>query len=77
MPLTHTKAPCMQQTSTLVRVLKTLVVSGYAPEHDVNGVTDPFLQIRLLRFLRLLGRGDAEASDIMSDVLAQARDTYI
>ena len=52
-------------------MLKNLVTSGYAPEYDVNGISDPFLQIRLLRLLRLLGKGDADSSDIMSDILAQ------
>jgi AP-1 complex subunit gamma-1 len=61
----------VQHVSTLVRVLKNLVISSYAPEYDVNGITDPFLQIRLLRFLRLLGKGDADSSDVMSDILAQ------
>ncbi|KAG0565630.1 hypothetical protein KC19_7G002600 [Ceratodon purpureus] len=56
---------------TMVRVLKNLVISGYAPEYDVHGITDPFLQIRLLRLLRLLGKGDADSSDVMSDILAQ------
>lgn len=61
----------MQHVSSMVRVLKNLLVSGYAPEYDVNGITDPFLQIRLLRLLRLLGKGDADVSDVMSDILAQ------
>lgn len=61
----------VQHVSTMVRVLKNLVVSGYTPEYDVNGITDPFLQIRLLRLLRLLGKGDADVSDVMSDILAQ------
>eukprot|EP00850_Spirogloea_muscicola_P001819 SM000007S20779 [mRNA] locus=s7:120003:125764:- [translate_table: standard] len=61
-----------RQTPALVRILKNLVISGYAPEYDVGGVTDPFLQILILRLLRLLGRNDPDASDIMSDVLAQA-----
>ena len=26
-------------------MLKNLVLSGYAPEHDVSGITDPFLQV--------------------------------
>lgn len=60
----------------MVRVLKNLVVSGYAPEYDVNGITDPFLQIRLLRLLRLLGKGDADVSDVMSDILAQVNVHY-
>lgn len=37
--------PLLQQTPTLVRILKNLVISGYAPEYDVGGITDPFLQV--------------------------------
>ncbi|KAJ9563817.1 hypothetical protein OSB04_008977 [Centaurea solstitialis] len=58
-------------TEGLVKVLKDAVNSPYAPEYDVAGIADPFLQIRLLRLLRILGHGDAEASDYMNDVLAQ------
>lgn len=54
-----------------MRSLKSLVLSGYAPEHDVNGLTDPFLQVALLRLLRVLGKGSAEVSDQMNDILAQ------
>ncbi|GBG64377.1 hypothetical protein CBR_g41578 [Chara braunii] len=60
-----------KQTPTLVRILKSLVISGYAPEYDVAGITDPFLQVKVLRLLRLVGKGDAESSDLMSDILAQ------
>uniref|UniRef100_A0A0D6R6I1 AP-1 complex subunit gamma n=1 Tax=Araucaria cunninghamii TaxID=56994 RepID=A0A0D6R6I1_ARACU len=58
-------------TKDLVRILKNMITSGYAPEYDISGITDPFLQIRVLRLLRLLGKGDADSSDIMSDILAQ------
>ena len=54
----------------LVRILKSLIHSGYSAEHDVGGHADPFLQVKLLRLLKVLGAGDAEASDAMSDVLA-------
>ncbi|KAH9627183.1 hypothetical protein KSS87_020729, partial [Heliosperma pusillum] len=58
-------------TDVVVRVLKDLVNSSYAPEYDVAGISDPFLHMRLLRFLRVLGHGDADASDCMNDILAQ------
>lgn len=45
--------------------------SPYAPEYDIAGITDPFLHIRLLKLLRVLGQGDADASDAMNDILAQ------
>ncbi|CAN7938887.1 unnamed protein product [Ixodes hexagonus] len=55
----------------LVRILKNLIMAGYSPEHDVCGVSDPFLQVKILRLLRLLGRNDPEASEAMNDILAQ------
>ncbi|KAK2812644.1 hypothetical protein FQN50_001290 [Emmonsiellopsis sp. PD_5] len=55
----------------LVRVLKGLTTSGYAPEHDVSGITDPFLQVKILRFLRVLGRSDPATSELINDILAQ------
>jgi AP-1 complex subunit gamma-1 len=55
----------------LVRTLKGLANSGYAPEHDVSGITDPFLQVKILRLLRVLGRGDAATSEQINDILAQ------
>ena len=58
----------------LVRILKNLILSGYSPEHDVCGVSDPFLQVKILRLLRLLGRNDLECSEAMNDILAQVID---
>lgn len=55
----------------LVRALKGLASSGYAPEHDVSGITDPFLQVKVLRLLRVLGRGDPATSELINDILAQ------
>lgn len=64
-------ATLYQAVPLLVRHLKALVTTGYSPEHDVSGITDPFLQIKILRLLRLLGKGDERASETMNDILAQ------
>ena len=61
----------LEAVPALVRHLKNLVLSGYAPEHDVSGITDPFLQVKIIKLLRYLGKGDSEASDAMNDILAQ------
>ncbi|KAK5644697.1 hypothetical protein RI129_005997 [Pyrocoelia pectoralis] len=55
----------------LVRILKNLILAGYSPEHDVSGVSDPFLQVKILKLLRVLGKNDADASEAMNDILAQ------
>ena len=60
-----------QAVPLLVRNLKSLVTTNYSPEHDVSGITDPFLQVKILRLLRLLGKGDEQASETMNDILAQ------
>ncbi|KAK0249192.1 hypothetical protein B0A54_09396 [Friedmanniomyces endolithicus] len=58
-------------TGSLVKMLKGLSQSGYAPEHDVTGITDPFLQVKILRLMRELGRGNAQTSEQINDILAQ------
>ncbi|KAI0720900.1 Adaptor protein complex AP-1 gamma subunit [Fomitopsis betulina] len=71
----QTDATCLEEfrnaVPLLVRHLKSLVTTGYSPEHDVSGITDPFLQVKILRLLRLLGKGDEKASETMNDILAQ------
>ena len=54
----------------LVRVFSSLLQYGFSPEYDVGGVTDPFLQVKILRLLRYLGADNATASDDMNVVLA-------
>jgi AP-1 complex subunit gamma-1 len=52
-------------------VLKNLIHSGYAPEYDIAGIKDPFLQVKIIRVLGFLGEGNADASDDMNDILAE------
>src|SRR5690606_7329280 len=58
-------------TPVLVKQLKALASSGYSPEHDVTGITDPFLQVKILRLMRVLGKGDVAISEQINDILAQ------
>lgn len=58
-------------TSALAGTLKNLLSTSFSPEHDVAGITDPFLQIKILRFLRVLGRDSAHVSELINDILAQ------
>lgn len=55
----------------LVKLLRNLLSMGYSPEHDVGGISDPFLQVQILTLLRLLGMNNVKASEDMNDVLAQ------
>ncbi|KAL1780439.1 AP-1 complex subunit gamma-like 2 isoform X1 [Sigmodon hispidus] len=55
----------------LVHILRTLVTTGYSTEHSISGVSDPFLQVQILRLLRILGRNHEESSETMNDLLAQ------
>uniref|UniRef100_A0A670ZYP3 AP-1 complex subunit gamma n=1 Tax=Pseudonaja textilis TaxID=8673 RepID=A0A670ZYP3_PSETE len=55
----------------LAGVLRNLVVAGYCPNNTIAGISEPFLQVQLLRLLRILGQDNPEASDAMNDSLAQ------
>lgn len=52
-------------------LLRELQSSNFSPEHDVAGITDPFLQVKILRFLRVLGRDSDQVSEAINDILAQ------
>mmetsp|Transcript_4331 Transcript_4331/g.6184 ORF Transcript_4331/g.6184 Transcript_4331/m.6184 type:complete len:951 (+) Transcript_4331:152-3004(+) len=70
-----TETPCRNAFAklvpALVKLLRNLISMGYSPDHDVGGISDPFLQVQILTLLRLLGTGDEKASEEMNDVLAQ------
>lgn len=54
----------------LIKTLKSLLMSGYAPEYEIGGVKDPFLQVKIIEIMGRIGHGNSEASDEMSDILA-------
>ncbi|KAJ9509335.1 hypothetical protein QJQ45_001776 [Haematococcus lacustris] len=61
-----------QHVPALCQLLRRLLQpGGVTVDNDVSGIANPFLQVKILRLLRHLGHGDADASDQMSDTLAQ------
>lgn len=54
---------------SLVKLLRNVTGGGYAAS-DAGGASDLFLQVQILRLLRLLGTGNEKASEEMNDVLA-------
>ena len=46
---------CRQLVPLLCKILRGLLQGGFSPEHDVGGINDPFLQVRTLQLLRVLG----------------------
>lgn len=65
------KAVFAQCVPLLCRILKVLVSGGFASEYDVSGVSDPYLQVKILHLLRLLSEDDDTVGDSISDILAQ------
>ncbi|KAK6462462.1 adaptin N terminal region-domain-containing protein [Scheffersomyces coipomensis] len=53
--------------------LKRVTTTGYMPDYDVGGISDPFLQVNLLIILRVLANGDGQRlySDQINDILTQ------
>eukprot|EP00758_Cryptobia_borreli_P006001 Tbor_TRINITY_DN5043_c0_g1::TRINITY_DN5043_c0_g1_i1::g.14338::m.14338/K12391/AP1G1; AP-1 complex subunit gamma-1 len=60
-----------QHIPAATRMLKQLTLASRTTDHDVAGISDPFLQVRLLQFLRITGTGCHAASSSMNDCLAQ------
>lgn len=69
--LPQTKPEYTKLVPSLTRLLRNFISMGFSPEHDVSGITDPFMQVKILRLLRVLGKSNEEASEQMNDVLAQ------
>ena len=61
--------------SPLCKLLKTLINTSYAPEYDVNGITDPFLQIRILEVLGFFGRASSKENEELEALLTSIQST--
>lgn len=62
---------------SLIRYLKNLASTNYAPDYDIHGVTDPFLQVKLLEVMAYFGKNNADASEEMNDLMASVILTFI
>jgi AP-1 complex subunit gamma-1 len=54
----------------VIKHLKNLIAISYSPEYDVNGITDPFLQAKLLEGLQYFGKDNRDLSEEMRDILS-------
>lgn len=54
----------------LIRYLKNLSITNYAPEYDINGITDPFLQVRILEVLGHFGKVMTDDNEDFDNLLA-------
>ncbi|GEQ69112.1 hypothetical protein JCM33374_g2783 [Metschnikowia sp. JCM 33374] len=52
----------------LISHLKRIITSGYMPDYDVTGITDPFLQASLLVTLRILAVDESCSAQYLEDV---------
>ena len=63
------KKKFIQFNSLLVKAMRNLLHSVHSPEHSIGGVTDPFLQVRLIKLLCKLTEN--QPSEETCDCLAQ------
>ena len=58
----------------LIKTLKMILLSGYAnsAEYDFSGIVDPFIQVKILKVLRIFAQDPSIVSpDELNDILAQ------
>ena len=60
-----------QSVPQAIRMLKGLVLSASTQDHDVGGIADPFLQVRLLQFFTVVAKDSPSTSEAVNDILAQ------
>lgn len=63
------KTKFFQFNSLIVKAMRNLIHSVHSPEHSIGGITDPFLQVRLIKLLCKLT--SAQPTEETCDCLAQ------
>lgn len=53
---------------TFIKYEKSLLNVSYSPEFDVNGITDPFLQSRLIEVMKYTAKGSKENTEELADL---------
>ena len=59
--------------SMFVKYEKSLLSVSYSPEFDVNGITDPFLQARILEVMAYTAKGSKVLSDELGDLFVSVQ----
>jgi AP-1 complex subunit gamma-1 len=54
----------------MIRTLKNLSSTNYAPQYEINGVTDPFLQVKILEVLAQFGKTYSDENEELNNLLA-------
>ncbi|KAI0983293.1 hypothetical protein GJ496_001222 [Pomphorhynchus laevis] len=57
--------------SIIIRNLKSLLVAGYNPDYDVGGISDPFLQVYLIKCIRKICSVYGQTDELTFEILAQ------
>lgn len=65
----NVKEAFVQYNGLVVRAMRNLIHTVHSPEHTIGGVTDPFLQVSLIKLMSKIA--GVEPPEEMSDCLAQ------
>ena len=59
--------------SMFVKYEKSLLSVSYSPEFDVNGITDPFMQAKILEILQYTAKDDKDLIDELADLFVSVQ----
>ena len=59
--------------SMFIKYEKALLSVSYSPEFDVNGITDPFLQAKILEIMQFTAKDDKELIDELADLFVSVQ----